>query len=204
MPKKGGSGSKDVTSDNKYRIIDKDLTNPLKAEQRARKEREKRLRARGGTAEDEGDAVEGTSLFAGKDARLRKAGTYAHLVVEHEDDDDDGVVSKALDITNKDDPIHPENGNFYDTSSGSLGKAARKIIFSIQTSTEFQFVIFISVLLEASLTIAFFIEGENDVFPESDMKYIGQSVLYLLILDFVLKVLHKAGMHHHILGSRAR
>ena len=184
MPKKGGSGSKDVTSENKYRIVDKALNNPAKAEARRR-------RNKGATAEEEGgDGAEGNGQELGEENKVKAVGTYAHLRVDSEDEPEN--EEKPAKVESGPDPLHSGSGSYTDTHD-KFGESVRKILFSFQTSLEWQSVIFIAVLMEAALAIAAFAVGEHKIFPEEHKRWISMAVLYLLVADLFLKVMHKAG-----------
>lgn len=64
----------------------------------------------------------------------------------------------------------------------------RRNVTYVQGSVEFQSLIFATVLLEAALVISALVAGAHDVFPETDKTYISDGVLYLLCLDFVMRV----------------
>ena len=64
----------------------------------------------------------------------------------------------------------------------------RRNVTYVQGSMEFQSVIFATVLLEAALVVSSLVAGAHDVFPETDKTYISDGVLYLLCLDFAMRV----------------
>ena len=64
----------------------------------------------------------------------------------------------------------------------------RRNVTYVQGSVEFQSVIFATVLLEAALVVSSLVAGAHDVFPETDKTYISDGVLYLLCLDFAMRV----------------
>ena len=64
----------------------------------------------------------------------------------------------------------------------------RRNMTYVQGSVEFQSLIFATVLLEAALVISSLIAGAHDVFPETDKTYISDGVLYLLCLEFAMRV----------------
>lgn len=64
----------------------------------------------------------------------------------------------------------------------------RRNVTYVQGSVEFQSLIFATVLLEAALVVSSLVAGAHDVFPETDKTYISDGVLYLLCLDFAMRV----------------
>ena len=64
----------------------------------------------------------------------------------------------------------------------------RRNVTYVQGSVEFQSLIFATVLLEAALVVSSLIAGAHEVFPETDKTYISDGVLYLLCLDFAMRV----------------
>ena len=65
----------------------------------------------------------------------------------------------------------------------------RRNVTYVQGSVEFQSLIFATVLLEAALVVSSLIAGANDTFPETDKTIISEVVLYLLCLDFLMRVI---------------
>ena len=64
----------------------------------------------------------------------------------------------------------------------------RRNVTYVRGSVEFQSLIFATVLLEAALVVSALVAGAHDVFPETDKTYISDGVLYLLCMDFVMRV----------------
>ena len=64
----------------------------------------------------------------------------------------------------------------------------RRNVTYVQGSVEFQSLIFATVLLEAALVVSSLVAGANDTFPETDKTIISEGVLYLLCLDFLMRV----------------
>lgn len=180
MPPKGASGTRDVTSDNAYRIVDKSLTYPEKHQESA--------------FDDEEELANGSSPSWRNRKPPKANGTYGHSAAtsggEGDTEEDDVQV---LSTVHGEDPLHIKSGSFHDNHDAVSG-SFRHVLRELQTSSELQSVIFIAVVMEAALVISTFVAGENSVFPKQHKQYISLGVLYLLIGDLLLKVSHKAGL----------
>jgi hypothetical protein len=142
MPKRGGSGSRDVTSDNDYRIVDKALSNTVQQ----RNGNKSSSSSEGVNKGDDG--VGGTRRLPHKVSSSREKGTYAHLVVTsgEESDAESDADAEGLEKTPpaydgaKEDPLHLKSGNFDDTHDDLL-ESIRNVFASFQKSLELQSVI---------------------------------------------------------------